>query len=261
MGCKLAVQTYTIRDFLKTPEDFATSMQKIAAIGYPAVQLSAVACMDGLTPAVSVQDARNILKANGLKCVSTHRGWPSLRDETQKEIDFHGVLKCKHTAIGGLPKEYHEKGADGYKQFLDEVAPVIEKLDAAGITFGYHNHAHEFERFGEKRQTAFEILVKGNKHLSMEVDVYWVAHGGANPAKVLEELKGRVPVIHLKDKEVVNREPGYAPVGEGNLDWPTILKAGRKAGVKWYCVEQDTCRRDAFDCLRSSFEFLKDRKM
>lgn len=259
MGLKLAVQTYTIRDFMKTPEDFAASMAKIAKIGYPAVQLSAVACMDGDAPALKVKQARKILKENNLKCVSTHRGWAGLKNETQKEIDFHGVLKCKHTAIGGLPQEYHSQ--DGYKRFLDEAGPVIEKLTAAGITFGYHNHAHEFERFGPKRQTAFDQLVQGNPNLAMEVDVYWVSHGGADPAKVLISLKGRVPVIHLKDKEVAERNPVFAPVGEGNLDWEAILKAGKKAGVKWYCVEQDTCRRDQFDCLRSSFEFLKDKKM
>lgn len=261
MGLKLAVQTYTVREFTKTPEDFTSSMEKIAKIGYPAVQLSAVACMDGDTPALKVKQARKVLKANNLKCISTHRSWVGLKNDTQKEIDFHGVLKCKHTAIGGLPGEYHAKGADGYKQFLDEAAPVIEKLAAAGITFGYHNHAHEFERFGAKRQTAFDQLIAGNPKLSMEVDVYWVSHGGADPAKTLLALKGRVPVIHLKDKEIAERNPVFAPVGEGNLDWEAILKAGKKAGVKWYCVEQDTCRRDPFDCLRSSFEFLKDKKM
>ena len=49
------------------------------------------------------------------------------------------------------------------------------------------------------------------------------------------------------------------PVGEGNLDWDGIIEAGDKAGVEWYAVEQDTCRRDAFDCLRSSLEFLTSK--
>ena len=53
------------------------------------------------------------------------------------------------------------------------------------------------------------------------------------------------------------REPVMAPIGEGNLPWAeSILPACRKAGVRWYAVEQDVCRRDPFDCLRASFDFL-----
>ncbi|HTL52255.1 MAG TPA: hypothetical protein VL860_06765, partial [Planctomycetota bacterium] len=87
MGLKIAVQTYTLRDFLKTAEDFAASMEKIAKIGYPAVQLSAVGCMDGPAPTVTVKQARKVLKANNLKCISTHRSWDGLKNDTQKEID------------------------------------------------------------------------------------------------------------------------------------------------------------------------------
>jgi sugar phosphate isomerase/epimerase len=47
-------------------------------------------------------------------------------------------------------------------------------------------------------------------------------------------------------------------VGEGNLPWDTILPACERAGVEWYAVEQDICRRDPFDCLRSSFTFLSE---
>ena len=50
-----------------------------------------------------------------------------------------------------------------------------------------------------------------------------------------------------------------AAVGEGNLAWDRILPACEAAGVEWYAVEQDVCRRDPFDCLRSSFEFLTAR--
>ena len=74
--------------------------------------------------------------------------------------------------------------------------------------------------------------------------------------RVLERCHGRVPVIHLKDKEVVAEGPVMAPIGEGNMDWAHIVPACEAAGVRWYCVEQDTCRRDPFDCLQSSFAYL-----
>ncbi|MBV9864228.1 MAG: sugar phosphate isomerase/epimerase [Abitibacteriaceae bacterium] len=258
---KLAVQMYTVREFLKNERDLAESLAKISAIGYPAVQLSAVAAMNGDNPEVSVTQAKKMLDDNGLKCIATHRGWDNLAQRTDEEIDFHRTLECDFVAIGGVPQSYAGKGAEGYEQFAHDAVPVLEKLKAAGIRFGYHNHAHEFERVGSGRRSLYDILLEqGGPNMLMEIDIYWVQHAGLDPVRVVERCHGRMPVIHLKDKEVANREPVMAPIGEGNLDWERILPACATAGVEWYAVEQDNYRRDPFDCLKSSFEFLSAQK-
>jgi sugar phosphate isomerase/epimerase len=47
-------------------------------------------------------------------------------------------------------------------------------------------------------------------------------------------------------------------VGEGNLNFPGILEAAKKAGTKWYIVEQDNCNgKDPFECLSRSLKNLK----
>lgn len=258
MASKLAVQMYTIRDFTQTADGLKESLEKIRAIGYEAVQFSSVAAVESANPQVSTEQLRALLDDNGLKCIATHRGWDALLHRTEEEIAFHKALECDYVAIGGLPVGYGERGAEGYRKFLQDAVPVIAKLKAAGIRFGYHNHDFEFRRSGEGRGTLYDILVQeGGQDLMLEIDVYWVQHAGANPARVLKENAGRVPVIHLKDKEVVAKDgPVMAAIGEGNLDWDGILPVCAEAGVAWYCVEQDVCRRDAFDCLRSSFEYL-----
>jgi sugar phosphate isomerase/epimerase len=252
---KLAVQLYTLRDFLKTRDDFAESLRKIADIGYRAVQLSAVGCMDDGT--VDANEARMLLDGNGLKCVATHRTWTNLAEKTDDEIAFHKTLNCDYVAIGGLPKEYESAGLEGYRKFLDDSAPVIARLKAAGITFGYHNHSHEFRR--ESGVRLYDLFIEqGGPDFTLEVDTYWVWHAGVDPVALFERVPGRVPVIHHKDKEVIAGEgPVIAAIGEGNLPWENIIAACNAAGVQWHCVEQDTCRRDPFDCLKSSFEYLK----
>ncbi len=253
---QLAVQMFTVRDFTKTAHDLAETLKKIRAIGYPAVQMSAVGAMGGDSPEVSPAQARQMLDDNGLKCIATHRGWDGLAHDTQHEIDFHHTLGCDFTAIGSLPGPYNTQGAAGYAQFVRDSAPVIAALKAAGIRFGYHDHAHEFERT-EGGGTLFDIFIHdGGPDFLLELDLYWVGHAGINPERMVERCHGRMPVIHIKDKEVAEGQPVMAPVGEGNLDWANLLPACQKAGVEWYAVEQDVCRRDPFDCLRSSFEFL-----
>ncbi len=254
---QLAAQLYTVRDFTRTAAGFVESLQKISALGYRAVQVSGVQAMAGESPEVSAADARRMLDDSGLACIATHRSWDDLRHRTDREIEFHQTLGCDFAAIGSLPGEYQASGADGCAAFVRDALPVIAKLQSAGIRFGYHNHAFEFARAEGSATTLFETFVeRGGPSFHLEIDVYWAAHAGLNPERLIEQCRGRVPVIHVKDKEMAGQEAVMAPVGEGNLDWAHLLPACAAAGVEWYAVEQDDCRRDPFDCLRSSFEFL-----
>lgn len=258
---QLAAQLYTVRDFTKTAAGFAEALHKISAIGYRAVQVSGVAALAGETPALSAADARRLLDDAGLACIATHRSWDDLRDRTAQEIEFHRALGCDFTAVGSLPGEYQSRGAEGYAAFVRDALPVIARLKDAGIRFGYHNHAFEFARAENSAKTLFETFVEqGGPDFHLEIDVYWAAHAGGNPERLMEQCRGRVPVIHVKDKEMAGQEAVMAPVGEGNLDWAHLLPACAAAGTQWYAVEQDHCRRDPFDCLRSSFEFLRGAK-
>jgi sugar phosphate isomerase/epimerase len=89
------------------------------------------------------------------------------------------------------------------------------------------------------------------------LDTYWVQHGGGDPAAWILKLKGRMPVIHLKDMVIADKQQTMAEVGEGNLNWPAILSACQEAGVEWYAVEQDICRRNPFESLAISYRNLK----
>jgi sugar phosphate isomerase/epimerase len=54
------------------------------------------------------------------------------------------------------------------------------------------------------------------------------------------------------------REPLMMEVGEGNLNWPEILKACKAAGVRWYIIEQDVCQRDPFESLEISLKNVRE---
>ena len=257
MKPQLAVQTYTIREFTKTRRDLASSLAKIAALGYSAVQLSAVDAMNGDAPEVTPQLARKMLDDNGLKCIATHRSWDSLVGDTAWEIEIHKTLGCDFAAIGGLPASYQLLGKTGFEAFLRDSAPVIAALKAADIRFGYHNHAWEFVRVGTTG-TLFDTFIEdGGPDFHLELDLYWASHSGLNPQRLVERCSGRMPVIHVKDKQMIGSEAVMAPVGEGNLDWAHLIPACAAAGALWLTVEQDEYRRDPFDCLKSSLEFLR----
>ena len=61
MASKLSAQLYTLREHTKTAASFAESLRRVREIGYPAVQLSAVGCMNGDAPEVTAGQARRLL--------------------------------------------------------------------------------------------------------------------------------------------------------------------------------------------------------
>lgn len=245
----IGAQLYTVRDFCKTLPDIVQSTRKVADIGYTAVQLS------GFGP-VQPADVAKVMADCGMTVASSHTSWDRFLNDLDAVIEEHKLWGCKHLAIGGLPREYHN--ADGVKRFLDELAPVAERLAQEGMDFSYHNHNHELARYGDK--TWLEMLYEraNPEHLKAEIDTYWIQAGGGDPAAWIRKCAGREPLLHLKDMVVTpEREQRFAEVGEGNLNWPAIIEAAREGGVEYYLVEQDRCYdRDPFESLAISYRNL-----
>ena len=249
---QLAAQVYTIRDFIKTADTFAESMQRVRAIGYDGVQLDLEHHPD--VPAAAIKRACDDA---GLTICISHFGYELFESELDAIIERQQIWQCNHTAIVAMPRRYHEEGADGYRRFAAEASAIGEKLTTAGMTLSYHNHSFEFVRLGA--QTGLDIIFAESdpRHLHAEIDTYWVQHGGADPADWIRRVAGRMTVVHYKDMAILpTGEQVFAEVGEGNLNWPAILDATLATNVPWIVVEQDRCRRDPFESLAMSYQFL-----
>lgn len=254
LATQIAAQLYTIRDYLKTPAEIEGSFKRIREIGYRAVQLS------GLGP-IEPERLAEIARNNGLEICATHVDYYALRDKTDQMVREHKLWGCRYVGIGGLPGEY--RTAEGYARFAREASEVARRLADEGLVFIYHNHAFELERVSKDAEdrggrTGLDILYSESdpRHFCAEIDTYWVQYGGGDPAAWIRRLSGRIPVVHFKDMTVRGHEQLMAEVGEGNLNWPEILKACRQAGVVWHIVEQDICQRDPFESLAISLENL-----
>lgn len=267
---KLAVQLYSLRDYLKTPADVDKTFAKVRAIGYQAVQVS------GMGP-IAPEELRDLLEKHKLHVCAWHHGWPDLTDKAQATIHQMTTCGCDFTALGYAPHEFHS--AEGVAKLAAQFAPVLKTFGKVGITVGYHNHKFEFMKVGKK--TWMEELVARTKKAGMavELDTFWVQYGGADPAEWIKSVKGRIPVVHLKDfivkklpvkvmengteKEVLRDEVVMCEVGEGNLNWKRILKALQETKTRWYCVEQDRewMGGDPFKSVETSYKNLRKMKV
>jgi len=245
---EIALQLYTVRDFSKTPRDIAETLGKTKAIGYNHVQIAALGPIDP-------KELKKIADDKGLGLCSSHTDVGRLRNKLDTVIEEHNIWQCRHITIPALPEKY--RNADGYTRFAKEASEIGRKLAEAGITLSYHNHWWELEEFDGR--TGLDILYTQSDPaaLAAEIDTCWMAFGGHDPVVWIRKLKGRLPLIHLKDKILPSEEvSGTLPVGEGSLKWDEIIPACRDAGTEWYIVEQDDCVGDPFDCVARSYRFL-----
>lgn len=244
----LAAQLYTLRDFTKTVEDIRATFARVRSLGYEAVQVSGMG-------AIEPEQLRDIAEETQLRIIATHIPYGRIVDEVDAVIAEHALWGCRHVAIGGLPQEYRNE--EGFSRFAREASAAARPLIDAGLTFSYHNHSFELQRFAGR--TAMQILAEESdpETFFFEIDTYWIQHGGANPVSWLHALKDRMHVVHLKDMAMDGGKQLFAEVGEGNLEWDAILSACKRAEIEWYIVEQDTCLGDPFDSLKVSLDNLR----
>lgn len=251
----LGVQLYTVRGIL--PEKPLETLKALEAMGYREAE---------------------VVRA------SMHKIWDSLKQTSLKPVSLHIDTPLFMSRMAELPSALEDAAKRGFRYAVCPYiapqdrggVPVIEKLAAnlnkagekcraAGLTLAYHNHAFEFEQAGSS--TLLDILLAKTdpKLVQLELDVFWAAVAGADPVKLFEKYSGRIPLVHVKDmkpgtatrlNEGVPRD-SFLEVGKGSLPIASILKAGSKAGVKHFFVEQDQTSGNPLDSLKISAEYLK----
>ncbi|HTP34072.1 MAG TPA: sugar phosphate isomerase/epimerase [Candidatus Acidoferrales bacterium] len=251
----LGVQLYTVREIL--PKQPAEILAAIKSIGYTEIEAT-YAGLDRIWPSVA---------NSGLKPVSIHLDNTLMNagkeDDLARAIDQAKKWGFAFAVFPYLPPA-ERGGLDKIRVLTDKLNRAGEKCRAAGLRFCYHNHAFEFEPM--EGTTGFQVMVdRLDKNLcGFELDCFWVSVAGHDPAAMLRELAGRVPLVHLKDKqagtpllykESVERS-AFKEVGNGTLDWKAILQAAESAKVEHYFVEQDQTPGNPVDSLLQSFGFL-----
>jgi sugar phosphate isomerase/epimerase len=249
---QVALITYTIRDFIKTPEDFRESMKKLADIGFKAVQISGMA--HDVMPA---EEIAAVCAENDLTICATHEPGRMILDEPEQIVTRLKTLGTQYTAYP-YPADIDFTDADSRNTFIKELDHAGKVLREAGLVLTYHNHANEFYQYDGKTMLQHIYDETNPQNLQAEIDTYWVQLGGGTPSEWCKSLKNRLPLLHLKDVGIRKQnEPTMFEIGYGNLDFKPIIAAAEASGCKWFIIEQDSCPGDPFDSLKMSFDYIK----
>jgi len=247
MPMKISIQLYTLRDL--TAKDFAGTVQSLAKIGYPGVELA------GFGNLKSASDVKKVLDDNHLVASGAHIGIDQFENDIDKVIaDYVNTIGCKNLIIPYTAA----RDTIAYRQLGNSMMKAAEKVTPLGCNLLYHNHDFEFLPLPEGG-TGMDIIFGQTdpKLVKSELDLYWVKRGGHDPVDYLKKLGTRAMLVHLKD---MNKEDPkkFATVGLGQLDFKAIGEACNKLGVQWGAVEQDDCYgHDPLEVAKIAFDHLK----
>jgi sugar phosphate isomerase/epimerase len=257
---KRGVQALTVRMFLADKAQCRETYKKIADIGYDSVQAGTSA---GMTPV----ELKEILDEFGLTNCSSGGNYKRMLEDDSAIVDAVNGAKLfgtRYLSVGTIPEEFRYS-QDGIKRYAQSLNTIAAKVKKEGCALLYHHHALEFYSFGNGLNGMDVFLAETDPdgvHFTM--DTHWLISAGVDPVMWIRKAKGRMTVIHFKDyaittgaKAVEDVFKTFAEIGEGNINWPPIVDACREIGVEYIIVEQDVCKGDPFDSLKTSFKCLQ----
>ena len=243
---RIGMQLYTVRRELE--KDFDGTLKRVAELGYREVEFAGY--FDH-----PPKEVRAALDRYGLNSPAGHVPLAALDGDLGQIIEAAHVIGHKYVLIAWLPPE-ERKSLDNYKRLADLFNRAGEKFKQAGVQFAYHNHDFEFTPLDN--QLPYDLLLERMDPglVKLELDLYWIVKGGADPLKYFAKQPGRFHLLHVKDMDSTPQRY-FTEVGRGVIDFKTIFAHARKAGVRHYFVEQDETPGSPFDSLRVSMDYLK----
>nr|WP_234479995.1 sugar phosphate isomerase/epimerase [Erwinia sp. S38] len=245
---EIALQMYTLRNVGTPAEQFAMAHKA----GFKHVELVG-------THNLNAAQLKALLEKNQLTVTSSHVQLKALEQDYQQTVAFNKAVGNSTIVVPWIEPQDRPDSTQGWIDYAQRLDKLGAKLHKDGIQLGYHNHNFEMKKYDGV--TALDIIFKHSQpaNLKLEMDAAWVSRGGQDPARILKEYPGRVFAIHAKDNASIgirDDEMNFAPLGEGLLDWKTILPAAKASGVKWFIIEHDK-PKDAWSIITTSLKNLR----
>jgi sugar phosphate isomerase/epimerase len=238
----VSIQLYSVRD--DAQRDFVAVLKKIAAMGYVGVEPAGLHGM-------AAKDVRKVLDDLGLKVSSIHGQLPTTENVNQI-VDEAGALGYTLHISGFGPDQFAT--LDGTLKAAELFQRGVDLLKPHGLRYGFHNHWFEFDKKFDGK-TPYELLLEHAPGAFSELDTYWCAVAGGDPVKVVRAHSQRLPVLHIKDGSM-RKEDAMTAVGDGRMDWKSIIGAADENVLEWLVVELDRCATDMLEAIGKSVKYL-----
>lgn len=240
----LGVQLYSFREAFKT--DVPGTLARVRALGFREVELAG-------TYGLSAEAFRHQLDSAGLRATSMHAGYERLRDSLPAVLADAKTLGVQFVGTAWIPHPDGPITVALAKKAATDFDKWGKAAKAEGLQFFYHVHGYEFKP-GAGGVLPFDALMKETdaEAVKFEMDVFWTALPGNDPAALLKQYPGRWRLMHVKDMKQgwargvhtgsANPDSAEVPTGTGQIDYKAVLKAAKEVGVERYYLEDETAQ-------------------
>ena len=198
----------------------------------------------------------NYCKEIGIKPIAGGISFTEKEDELKKNLDNLADLNLMY-AVNYWPwKTGGPFKLEECKKSAELLNSLGETCRKRGLTLCWHNHDKEFIPMEEGLPFDYLMTHTDKNLVKCEMDIYWVAKGGAGPLAILKKYTGRIPILHVKDMAQGEAMDFECP-GSGVIDFTSIFLEATDQGIKHYFVERDKVV-DGMACLKSSGTYLKN---
>jgi sugar phosphate isomerase/epimerase len=214
-------------------QDLEGTLRAVAKMGYENIEFSANQFMNW-TPA-KAKDVRAVMDGINLKCHSTHNEIVSFSgDGLSKSLELNQILGSTTLVSVRGPGPVGGRGAakgpatpptvDAWKHFSDQLSQAADRIRAAKMTLGFHNHDIEFVPVEGTKP--MDILAANKDITSFHLNIGLCLKGGGDPLAFIKQCPGRIQALLIQDFN-------------GQAKWKEILPAAEgTGGLKFYLIQR-----------------------
>lgn len=262
---KIGIGLFTLREQLTA--DVKATIARVAQIGYNQVETYygypgkyEVKGFWGL----EAKDFKALLTANNVTSPSGHYNlteFLSTGDDKvlKSHIETAATVGQKYFVVPALPTDIRANGTlDDYKRMAAKFNQAAELCQKSGLKLAYHNHNFEFKDQGNG-VTGYSILLNETdaKLVGFELDIFWAVNAGLDPVAMFSKNPGRYKMFHVKDMDKQDKAV-FTEVGSGKIDFKTIFANAKLAGVDYIFTEQDLIKKEPFQSITESYNYIKN---
>lgn len=243
----IGFQSWSVKEMMG--KDFTGTLKTMAGMGYKLVELCSpkgyAQIGFGFLANMPTADIKKTINDAGLECPSCHFGFAELTDKVDESIAFAKEMGLSQLICSTfwLPKT---ATLNDYVAAAEKLNKGAEKIKAAGMQAGFHNHEFEFAKLDG--QLIYDALMKAFDADLVKMQFQTeVINLGYKAADYFKQYPGRFISAHLSDWAADKKE---VPLGQGVINWNEFFKAAKKASVKNYFVEM------GFDKFKDSAAYI-----
>ena len=258
---KMGLQLFTVHE--PPAKDLQATIRQIATIGYEDCETY------GYDPAgfnyygIKASAFKQLLADNNMITTSGHYDFTKYfsqpDDQMMRYVDqcIEGAHALGQRYITWPWLDPAFRTPENFRKLAGKLNAIGERVNKAGIGFAYHNHDFEFTDHGG--ENGYAIIIKETEPalVKLQVDLYWVMHSSKqSPAELFRQQPGRFVMWHIKDMDKNTRD--YTELGNGSIDYTTILPEATRSGLQYYYIEQGgNFAKDPIQSITDSAVYFK----